>query len=239
MFTTPFEIDTELARLHGEAQKASLQVHYAVNGVHDLAGDERVRMGRGRSSFHVWKMTEAECMALINSPDFDAGYRQYSYGDYPQKLHESRVWLAAVEAEIYALDRIFAANPWSRFFIVPGGHIHSSMQCSTCNNGQQDTLFGWLPQLSGKSEEEAVADQGSYLCTVCFPSAPVAWTNGYEEQAAAKKAAQCPGSGTYDYDRETARMGFYTGNYATCDHCGERPSLTKTNKMRAHKPKAK
>jgi hypothetical protein len=231
MFTTPFEIDTELARLHGEAQMASMKVGYALDRVHHLAGDKQETYSRYR--LRRWLMTEAECMARINDPDFDAGYNTFSYGDSPQELHESRVWLEAVEAEIYALDCIFAANPWSRFFIVPGGHIHSSMECSTCNNGHEPTRFGWLPQLSGKSEAEAVADQGSLLCTICFPSAPVEWTNFYEEKAAAKKAAQCPGSGTYDYDRETARR------YATCNHCGGWASVTTTGKMRAHKPEAK
>lgn len=66
---------------------------------------------------------------------------------------------------------------WSRFFLVrsSNGHIHSSMQCSTCFI---DTDFGWLVDCSGLTEAEAVAAHGERLCTVCFPSAPSAWTDG-------------------------------------------------------------
>ena len=80
-----------------------------------------------------------------------------------------------------------------------------------------------------------MAAHGALLCTVCFPSAPVEWTNFYEAQGAAKKAASCPGSGTWDYPRETARMGYTAGNYGTCTHCGETVTLTSTDKLRSHK----
>lgn len=64
---------------------------------------------------------------------------------------------------------------WSRFFVVPGGHIHSTMHCSTCNKNGKRTRFGWVPELSGLTETEAVAEFGPALCSVCFASAPVEW----------------------------------------------------------------
>jgi hypothetical protein len=71
---------------------------------------------------------------------------------------------------------------WSRFFAVPGGHIHSSMNCSTCNrvtnqSGQTFTAFAWLPALSGLTANDAIAAHGHALCSVCFPNAPVSDTN--------------------------------------------------------------
>lgn len=67
---------------------------------------------------------------------------------------------------------------WNRFYGVVGGHIHSSMTCHSCNKGERPTEFVWLPQLSGSSSDEAVAEQGATLCTHCFPDAPVEQTTG-------------------------------------------------------------
>lgn len=76
---------------------------------------------------------------------------------------------------------------WSRFFIVnnAGGHIHWTMSCSTC---YPTTDFGWLPNLSGLTEADAVEEWGGILCSVCFPSAPVEHTNGVNKKTAAEKA---------------------------------------------------
>lgn len=66
---------------------------------------------------------------------------------------------------------------WSRFYLVKAsnGHIHSSMDCSTCF---ETTEYGWLVDVSGLTEAEAVAAHGERLCSVCFPTAPSAWTDG-------------------------------------------------------------
>jgi len=74
---------------------------------------------------------------------------------------------------------------WSRFFLVPMGHIHSSTSCSTC---YVTTAFSWLPELSGLTEKDAVSEYGEILCSVCFPSAPVEWTNGVNRKEAEAKA---------------------------------------------------
>lgn len=104
---------------------------------------------------------------------------------------------------------------WSRFFLVPGGHIHSSMNCSSCNKGNMPTQFSWLPELSGLDEETAVEENGPILCTVCFPSAPVEWTIGKKEEDV------CPGTGTQDWvGGKPSRTGYMSGNGGTCSHCG-------------------
>ena len=71
------------------------------------------------------------------------------------------------------------------------------MDCSTCNKMGKATEFGWLCDLSGLDEAAAVAIHGPWLCTVCFPSAPVEYTNGEELARLAKEASRCAGSGTY------------------------------------------
>lgn len=98
---------------------------------------------------------------------------------------------AAAEAALdAALDEYYAAEArytgWSRFFLVQntGGHIHSSMNCSTC---YPTTQFGWLVELAGLTEAEAVAEYGEILCSVCYPSAPVAWTTGENKKVAAER----------------------------------------------------
>jgi len=139
---------------------------------------------------------------------------------------------AQLAEEAAPLNAEFDAKRWSRFFLVQGGHIHSSMSCSSCNKMGQLTRFGWLPELSGLTEADAVAAHGAILCTVCFPSAPVEWTNGHEEAAAAKRAAQCPGSGKY-VAAEPGKRSRYVG-CPECDHFGAR---TANGYVRAHKPK--
>lgn len=76
---------------------------------------------------------------------------------------------------------------WSRFFLVQDGHIHRSMRCSTC---YISTSFSWLPDLSGMTEAEAVAEYGGILCSVCYPSAPVEWTTGENRKDAERKDAE-------------------------------------------------
>jgi hypothetical protein len=103
------------------------------------------------------------------------------------KLAERTAVAEDIKAEIEALEDLYTG--WSRFFVVTSssGHIHSSMHCSTCYH---TTTYGWLPELSGKTEAEAVEAHGPALCSVCFPSAPVDMVGGKITKAqAAKKAA--------------------------------------------------
>lgn len=91
--------------------------------------------------------------------------------------------------ETHTLNEIYNLHKWTRFFIVrnANGHIHRTMTCHTCFD---DTLFGWLPQLGGLTDADAVADQGEILCTICFPDAPVAWTNGVAKKTLEERAAR-------------------------------------------------
>lgn len=226
---TPAEIDTFLVAAHRDSARAVSHLEYAENDVHRSAGDEHVD---GYSS--PWKMTTEEAIEAATAKGFTYGIT---------KLAKARETFAEVTAEIDRLDAEFTRRGgWSRFFLVQnaGGHIHNSLNCSTCNKftsrGQSQTRFGWLPALSGQTEAEAVAEHGAILCTVCFPSAPVEWTNAHEVAKAERAAAQCSGSGTYLDSDKPHRTGYYSGNWGTCPQCAARPAVTKTGKLRAHKP---
>lgn len=95
--------------------------------------------------------------------------------------------IAELEAEAAPLHALYNEHRWSRFFLVlnTNGHIHRDTSCSTCFI---TTDFGWLPELSGLTEVDAVEQQGEILCSVCFPSAPVEWTNGTSNNDKAAKA---------------------------------------------------
>lgn len=237
LHTLAVATDSRLADLHG--QRAVIQERFtrSANTIKQYAGAERNDWG-------IYKMTLDEAETIIATVGFKPSGPVAWWGRPGGDIDEARGVIAGAQAELTGIDTeiaecndIWQTNGcWDRFFMVPGGHIHSSMSCSTCNNGHDLTTFGWLPDLSGLTEADAVAAHGALLCTVCYPSAPVEWTNHYETEAAAKKSAQCPGSGSYDYDPATARLGFYSGNYGVCAHCGRRVTATKTCKLRAHNP---
>lgn len=118
----------------------------------------------------------------------------------------------ALDTELY--------EGWARFFMVQ--HIHSSASCSSF---RPTTRVGWLPSVSGLTEAEAVAEHGSTLCTICFPSAPV-------ELTMPKPDGSC--TGVVD-PALPSRRGYYRGNWATCSYCGQAVTLTPSGKLRKHK----
>jgi hypothetical protein len=104
---------------------------------------------------------------------------------YNEELLEARIEYEAAAADYLAT----AANymGWKRFWLVTntGGHIHSSLDCSTT---RPTTSWAWLTELAGRTEAEAVEEYGAILCTVCFASAPVEHTGGTNKKEAARKA---------------------------------------------------
>lgn len=156
-------------------------------------------------------------------------YTQEALNDLIEKADESTQRALQIYDEIPPFEAEFSSRGgWSRFFLVKnnGGHIHSSMSCSTC---YPTTQFGWLPNLSGQTEAEAVAKHGAILCTVCYPSAPTEWTDRHDDSV-------CTGSGKF-FNRDLPHRGphFYSGNWATCEGCGTTQTMMKTGKIRKHK----
>lgn len=222
--------DTQLAELHSQAAALTQKRASIVATIHSAAGDRKQNTWQVRYALAPWGMSLDQAIAATPTTSWDARDHAKAVAD-----------LAAVDAklttnatEIAAVNQVWIDNGcWSRFFLVPGGHLHSSTTCSTCNNGHEPTMFGWLPNLSGLTEADAVAAHGALLCTVCFPSAPTEWTNHYELEAEAKKAARCTGSGEY------VEVKNWQARYARCPVCNTSQARTTTGKLRAHKPPKK
>lgn len=227
MTATPREIDTKLAELFTTAQTAQAGIDAAADSLYRLAGDRGRYVSRSRK---VYSITLEAAEAATRQVATGGGYDAERAARLIAGIDAARAEIAAADEAAAPLEAEFAARRWSRFFLVTSsnGHIHRSMDCSTCNIR---TAYGWLPELSGKTEADAVAAHGALLCTVCFPSAPVEWTNGRD----AKTDGLCPGSRTLSYPRETARLGYASGNYGVCSHCSQAITVTSTGKLKAHK----
>ncbi len=192
---TPVQIDTKLAALYGQLSKVQDRRESIWETIHHLAGDQKSWIGNRR----YWGMKNGQALiALIEAQDAGTlvAYKVTQANETRAALKASGAEIKALNAQIAELNEIFNAAPWSRFFLVNNnnGHIHSATNCSTT---YPTTSWSWNPELSGKTEADAVAELGEILCTVCFPSAPVAWTSGISKAAqvaqaerAAKKAAK-------------------------------------------------
>ena len=166
------ETDTRLADLVTRQNRAKQQLHWTLDRLQRILGNR-----------HSAINDTPERQQHIDS--FDA-YARDRWDRTAAEADAFRSTIAALKVEIDECSAVWRANGcWSRFFLVTNtnGHIHSSTACSTC---RFDTDFRWLPTLSGLTEVEAVEAHGEILCSVCFPSAPVEWTNG--ESKASKEA---------------------------------------------------
>ena len=147
------------------------------------------------------------------------------------KIEELSAALAPFEAE---WER---RGGWTRAYLVMNddGHIHRSTHCSTL---RPSTLISWLPELSGKTEDEIIDHAGHMACTVCYPDAPTrpSFQRGLkqaEEEKARKAAGRCPGSGTPGENIDWRRYR----PCGRCPQCGGVYGVTSTGKLRAHKPR--
>jgi hypothetical protein len=204
--TLAVETDTALADLYSRAMAHRDRIAMYEEQAKHEAGAKFYYRGRRR----VTDMTAAEAEAILadelaklaahEAAHAGDGSRWVGYvGIVPPHarrnaertvagLAEHRAQLAEVLAETEPLDAVYGEHLWSRFFLVTSsaGHIHSSMHCSTC---RPTTTYGWLPELSGATEAEAVEAHGPALCSVCFPTAPIDWVGGKLTKAQAEKAA--------------------------------------------------
>lgn len=231
---SPVEVDTDLAEASMELRRAEQDVARAWANVHDDAGDRGKWNARRARTELALSHEEALEKAQKVAEDYAATYVGDQVRQGLEKLAKAQEAAEALKSRVSDLNAEYRG--WSRFFLVQNtdGHIHRSMHCSTCH---LTTQFAWLPDMSGRTEADVVAEHGALLCTVCFPSAPVEWTNLRELQAAAKDAGKCAGSGQYaELFNHDHAMRVY--KYAECHVCHEVVNVTSTYKLRAHKAKA-
>ena len=204
---SPREIDEALAEIWTRAYAVQDKIARHDSYIKDMK-DGLAKFEAGDRSYSSFTQESLDCLL---------SERVVLFGQHRDILRETTPF----ETEFLRRGR------WTRFFLVKnnGGHIHSSMSCSTCF---PTTQFGWLPSVSGKTEAEAVAEYGAILCTVCYPSAPTEYTDRHDDSV-------CSGSGKRYDSSQPSRTGFYTGNWGVCTGCGERQTITKTGNIRKHK----
>ena len=183
---TPNQIDAIWLQKHSASHRVADRIAHDVDVMKSYVG-RRVQNPRGRIFADIYlHPTEDRYMNTDEIVSLYAnGEKTMSEitdrADRIAKLNKLNDELAAIKNEIATIDAEFTARGgWSRFFLVTSsnGHIHSSMQCHTCNKGKNMTTFALLPSLSGADVEAAVAKVGAGLCSVCFPDAPAE----YQEQ---------------------------------------------------------
>jgi hypothetical protein len=155
----------------GRSQARSRDVQHQEPFPHGGADPDHLRRHNGLPLSDKDALAWITDKAATNPDGYDIshGYRR----TFAWELANVTAAQAEVDRERAEFDRLNAAyTGWSRFFVVTSstGHIHSNMRCSTC---RWTTTFGWLPNLSGLTEADAVAECGPALCSVCFPSAPL------------------------------------------------------------------
>jgi hypothetical protein len=202
---TPVEIDTALAA----AYRADDQAHSRMLGAastmrylyaENVLGMRRVPHGRKGAQFPP-EASPAAAADWFRTLDQNGNIFSMFRGGYSGRVGET---LARFDeavgrcidtaAQIGHLAKLYRG--WSRFFVVTSstGHIHSSQSCHTC---RPTTAFGWLPDMSGLSEADALVklfEKGgdraaSALCSVCFPNAPVEHVGGKITKSMAEEMA--------------------------------------------------
>lgn len=120
---------------------------------------------------------------------------------YSEKIDELLIKRAPLKDRVRDLNKIFISDPWTRAFLVinSNGHVHSSMECSTCFD---TTRYTWLVQYSNDDEATIVADAGQDACTVCYPSAPADVLNRPSRIVTADKIAKAQAKAERDAKRQ-------------------------------------
>jgi hypothetical protein len=190
----PQEHDTQTAELFDQAAKAQRNLEAHQNRMHRMARDRQEWIGKRQ----YWKMTGAQVhdqlRALAAQGDTFIPGQGLKPSEAITREGELQTKLALVMTEIGAMEDVYRAHRWTRYFpcINTNGHIHSSLR--GCPSVRHDTLMAWTPELSGKTVEDAVAELGPTLCSICFPLAPVEWqrdkSDVTREQRAAEKLAK-------------------------------------------------
>lgn len=105
--------------------------------------------------------------------------------EYVGRYEDARDALTAARAAVKAHDAA-GYTGWTRYLLCTSsnGHVHSDSGCSTC---RPTTTFAPVVSLSGCTADEAIAELGETLCSVCYPDAPIAGKIGKLTKAQAKK----------------------------------------------------
>lgn len=221
-------IDSEIAEAYYQRVRAWLDVQSA-EGTLAFYGREVKRSVTGKWGWGREEMTPEEVFDYLDAhADAIQPRDQRKIDQAIDKYSEAWAWSEYCSAEYVEAAKQYEG--WTRAYLVPKGHIHSSMHCSSC---YPTTEYVWLTDLSGADESEIIEYAKEVACTVCYPDAPI---EEYQRQAdAAKAATRCSGTGSTDWEPRDGSPRWGT-RYAICPGCGTYQSVTSTGKIRAHKP---
>lgn len=163
---SPREVDQALAAQWRNMARLYQKMDSLTSTAQYVYGDRNVRHARIKyttTAAQVWERV-ATVATTDDAYQVHIGQRPSEFRARYEKVCTE---LKEVRDRIEELEDLYTG--WSRFFLVTSsaGHIHSSRSCHTCYD---TTTYGWRPDLSGKSEAEAVAVLGPALCSTCFPS---------------------------------------------------------------------
>jgi hypothetical protein len=225
---TPSEIDSVAEVLDMEAHRLEKAVESALVSLRHGLGQRETTTGRGAYRMTTWPTTADEAIAEMRAKGTEYIGMGRTAAAVVKRYDDAVAALDANRAAMAPLDAEYARRPWSRFYVVAGGHIHRDRHCSTCNRGVYRTRFGWKPDMSGMNELQALtmlAEQQHVLCTVCFPNAPVVPT-------APVASKHCAGSGKPATEGTRKRVGMTI--YGDCSGCGERTVVNMDGGIRKH-----
>lgn len=153
----------------------AVKIDTELSALHDKRWDILVKLESAKDSLKFYQK---------NYPS-----RYDTIAKYEAKIVVIREQLSKVSSEISALNEIYDQDPWTRAFLVinSNGHVHSSMDCSTCF---ATTRYNWLVQYSNDNENTIVEDAGETACTICYPSAPAEVLNRPSRIVTADKIAK-------------------------------------------------
>ena len=155
-----------------------------------------------------WYDKRWDLISKLESAEDSIKFYEKYYPTSVEKIQESIEKVAKIKSEIFKvnveikkLNAIYDQDPWTRAFLVlaSNGHVHSSMDCSTCF---ETTRYNWLIQYSNDDEKTIVEDAGKDACTICYPSAPADVLNRPSRIVTADKIAKAAAKAERDAKRE-------------------------------------
>lgn len=234
---TPAEVDTAIAELDAQAWQQQDIIRVAYETLHNAANDR-------------WTKSDSDVLELVKANLADEGKADFFRYGQAAKATQALVKLDAASAEHIRLqgeidrhEMEFARRPWTRFHQLrstTGGRIHGTRWCQGLHRSNLSDL-GWHPELSGKTEAEAVAELGPVMCSKCFPSAPEEWRLDPKDLKP-KDPNECRGVGADPVEGTIKRHKTYTGisYYGECPGCEDMKRLRSGNKIPQHNtPKSK
>jgi hypothetical protein len=167
-----------------------------------------------------WYDKRWDAISKLESAEDSIKFYEKYYPTSVEKIQESRdkaakikLEISFINIEIGKLNAIYDQDPWTRAFLViaSNGHVHSSMDCSTCF---PTTRYQWLIQYSNDDEATIVEDAGKDACTICYPSAPAEVLNRASRIVTADKVAKAAAKAERDA-KKAARIAKEKANAPT------------------------